>query len=95
MACDTFIKIAQKCRKQFVTVQVGEVWPFIEEILGAISTHICDLQPQQVRPAAGRVRRGLRILVRLWDGEACGQARERLGVIFGVITRQAAAVVDI
>ncbi|KAF0307331.1 Exportin-1 [Amphibalanus amphitrite] len=48
MACDTFIKIAQKCRKQFVTIQVGEVWPFIEEILGAISTHICDLQPQQV-----------------------------------------------
>lgn len=53
MACDTFIKIAQKCRKQFVTVQVGEVWPFIEEILGAISTHICDLQPQQVSAGGG------------------------------------------
>ncbi|KAK2708809.1 hypothetical protein QYM36_014432 [Artemia franciscana] len=48
MACDTFIKIAQKCRKHFVNVQVGEVVPFIEEILASISTVICDLQPQQV-----------------------------------------------
>lgn len=48
MACDTFIKIAHKCRRQFVTVQVGEVMPFIEEILAQISTIICDLQPQQV-----------------------------------------------
>ena len=30
-------------------VQVGEVMPFIEEILNNISTIICDLQPQQVR----------------------------------------------
>ncbi|KAL3873911.1 hypothetical protein ACJMK2_036989 [Sinanodonta woodiana] len=48
MACDTFIKIAQKCRKHFVQVQVGEVMPFIEEILNGINTIICDLQPQQV-----------------------------------------------
>lgn len=48
MACDTFIKIAQKCRRHFVQVQVGEVVPFIEEILNGISTIICDLQPQQV-----------------------------------------------
>lgn len=48
MACDTFIKIAQKCRRHFVQVQVGEVMPFIEEILNNINTHICDLQPQQV-----------------------------------------------
>ncbi|GAB6021702.1 Exportin-1 [Chamberlinius hualienensis] len=48
MACDTFIKIAQKCRRHFVQVQVGEVLPFIEEILNNINTHICDLQPQQV-----------------------------------------------
>lgn len=33
----------------FVTqVQVGEVMPFIEEILNNISTIVCDLQPQQV-----------------------------------------------
>lgn len=49
MACDTFIKIAQKCRRHFVQVQVGEVMPFIDEILNNINTIICDLQPQQVR----------------------------------------------
>ncbi|XP_070576866.1 exportin-1-like [Ptychodera flava] len=48
MACDTFIKISQKCRRHFVQVQVGEVMPFIEEILNSINTIICDLQPQQV-----------------------------------------------
>ncbi|XP_046388260.1 exportin-1 [Ischnura elegans] len=48
MACDTFIKIALKCRRHFVTVQMGEGMPFIEEILNTISSIICDLQPQQV-----------------------------------------------
>uniref|UniRef100_S4R883 Exportin-1 n=1 Tax=Petromyzon marinus TaxID=7757 RepID=S4R883_PETMA len=48
MACDTFIKISQKCRRHFVQVQVGEVMPFIDEILSSINTIICDLQPQQV-----------------------------------------------
>ncbi|XP_025018118.1 exportin-1 isoform X1 [Tetranychus urticae] len=48
MACDTFIKIAQKCRRHFVQVQIGEVQPFIEEILSNINSIICDLQPQQV-----------------------------------------------
>ncbi|KAG8223595.1 hypothetical protein J437_LFUL004116 [Ladona fulva] len=48
MACDTFIKIAIKCRRHFVTVQPGEGMPFIDEILNTISTIICDLQPQQV-----------------------------------------------
>ncbi|XP_018012773.1 exportin-1 [Hyalella azteca] len=48
MACDTFIKIAQKCRRQFVQLQVGEAMPFIEEILTSINTIISDLQPQQV-----------------------------------------------
>jgi hypothetical protein len=48
MACDTFIKIALKCRRHFVQMQVGEVMPFIEEILAGISTIICDLQSQQV-----------------------------------------------
>ena len=47
MACDTFIKIAQKCKRHFVSVQVGEVMPFIEEILNSITSIICDLQPQQ------------------------------------------------
>ncbi|CAH0775387.1 unnamed protein product [Bemisia tabaci] len=48
MACDTFIKIAQKCKRHFVLVQVGEAMPFVEEILSTISTIICDLQPQQI-----------------------------------------------
>ncbi|XP_076244670.1 exportin-1 emb [Calliopsis andreniformis] len=48
MACDTFIKIALKCRRHFVTVQLGETVPFIEEILSTISSIICDLQTQQV-----------------------------------------------
>nr|NVI73639.1 embargoed [Cucujiformia] len=48
MACDTFIKIALKCRRHFVTTQIGEPCPFIEDILGAISSIICDLQHQQV-----------------------------------------------
>lgn len=33
MACDTFIKIAQKCRRHFVMQQSGEQEPFIDEIL--------------------------------------------------------------
>ena len=48
MACDTFIKIAQKCRRHFVQVQPLEVMPFIEEILNHIRTIVCDLQPHQV-----------------------------------------------
>jgi len=49
MACDTFIKISLKCRRQFVQIQVGEVMPFIDELLGSINSIICDLQPQQVQ----------------------------------------------
>eukprot|EP01137_Pigoraptor_chileana_P009639 Opistho-2@3850 len=48
MACDTFIKIAQKCRRHFVTVQVGEVCPFVEEIITTMPTIVCDLQPLQI-----------------------------------------------
>lgn len=48
MACDTFIKIAQKCRRHFIQVQSLEVMPFIEEILNNIRAIICDLQPHQV-----------------------------------------------
>lgn len=48
MACDTFIKIAIKCRRHFVTIQPNEACTFIDEILGSMSSIICDLQPQQV-----------------------------------------------
>lgn len=48
MACDTFIKIAMKCRRYFVQIQLGEAMPFIDEILNSMATIISDLQPQQV-----------------------------------------------
>ena len=48
MACDTFIKIAQKCRRHFVIQQPHELMPYIEEILATIEAHTSDLQPQQV-----------------------------------------------
>lgn len=48
MACDTFIKIAQKCKKHFVEQKPGEVRPFIDEILETIESTTSDLSPQQV-----------------------------------------------
>lgn len=48
MACDTFIKISQKCRRHFVQIQLSETIPFIEEILTNINTIICDLEAHQV-----------------------------------------------
>ncbi|KAJ3102309.1 Karyopherin transporter [Phlyctochytrium planicorne] len=48
MACDTFIKIAQKCKRQFVLQQPGEFMPFIEEILNTLDQITSDLQPHQV-----------------------------------------------
>jgi hypothetical protein len=48
MACDTFIKIAQKCRRQFISQQQGETTPFIDEIISGIETITKDLSPQQV-----------------------------------------------
>ncbi|ORY97570.1 nuclear export factor CRM1 [Syncephalastrum racemosum] len=48
MACDTFIKIAQKCKRHFVVQQAGEVRPFIEEILDSIEGITSALSPQQI-----------------------------------------------
>lgn len=48
MACDTFIKITQKCKRHFVIQQSGESKPFIEEIIENIQETTSDLQPQQV-----------------------------------------------
>uniref|UniRef100_A0A5S6QV72 Importin N-terminal domain-containing protein n=1 Tax=Trichuris muris TaxID=70415 RepID=A0A5S6QV72_TRIMR len=48
MACDTFIKIAHKCRRHFVITQVGETEPFIDEILSNLGTTLCDLSTSQV-----------------------------------------------
>jgi exportin-1 len=48
MACDTFIKIANKCKRHFVALQPGETEPFIEEIVRNMRKITCDLSPQQV-----------------------------------------------
>uniref|UniRef100_A0A0K3CC03 BY PROTMAP: gi/472583837/gb/EMS21461.1/ exportin-1 [Rhodosporidium toruloides NP11] gi/647402254/emb/CDR48536.1/ RHTO0S18e02212g1_1 [Rhodosporidium toruloides] n=1 Tax=Rhodotorula toruloides TaxID=5286 RepID=A0A0K3CC03_RHOTO len=48
MACDTFIKIAQKCRRHFVMQQSGESEPFIEEILRNLQRITSDLAPLQI-----------------------------------------------
>ncbi|OCK83625.1 hypothetical protein K432DRAFT_423212 [Lepidopterella palustris CBS 459.81] len=48
MACDTFIKIANKCRRHFVAMQPGESEPFIDEIVRNLRKITCDLSPQQV-----------------------------------------------
>lgn len=48
MACDTFIKIANKCKRHFVVLQQGETEPFIDEIVRNMQKITCDLSPQQV-----------------------------------------------
>ncbi|EON68851.1 exportin-1 [Coniosporium apollinis CBS 100218] len=48
MACDTFIKIANKCRRHFVVVQPGETEPFIDEIVRNLRRITMDLTPQQI-----------------------------------------------
>ncbi|KAI0060843.1 hypothetical protein BV25DRAFT_1917398 [Artomyces pyxidatus] len=48
MACDTFMTIAQKCRRQFVDRQPEEREPFIIEILQLLPNATLDLSPLQV-----------------------------------------------
>lgn len=48
MACDTFIKIASKCKRHFVALQPGENEPFIDEIVRNLRKITCDLSPQQI-----------------------------------------------
>jgi exportin-1 len=48
MACDTFIKIANKCKRHFVVIQPGESEAFIDEIVRNLSKITADLTPQQV-----------------------------------------------
>ncbi|XP_057774096.1 protein EXPORTIN 1A-like [Salvia miltiorrhiza] len=48
MACDTFLKIVQKCKRKFVIVQVGEHEPFVSELLTTLPTTIADLEPHQI-----------------------------------------------
>lgn len=48
MACDTFLKIVQKCKRKFVILQVGEHEPFVSELLTGLSTTVVDLEPHQI-----------------------------------------------
>ncbi|CAL0311372.1 unnamed protein product [Lupinus luteus] len=48
MACDTFLKIVQKCRRKFVITQVGENEPFVSELLTGLPTTVADLEPHQI-----------------------------------------------
>ncbi|KAJ7982686.1 exportin 1A [Quillaja saponaria] len=48
MACDTFLKIVQKCKRKFVITQVGENEPFVSELLSSLPTTIADLEPHQI-----------------------------------------------
>lgn len=48
MACDTFIKIANKCKRHFVIQQPGESEAFIDEIVRTMRKITCDLSPQQI-----------------------------------------------
>lgn len=48
MACDTFLKIAQKCKRKFVTLQANESAPYIEELVARIGDNTVDLEPHQI-----------------------------------------------
>ncbi|KAL6320188.1 hypothetical protein AAG906_004697 [Vitis piasezkii] len=48
MACDTFLKIVQKCKRKFVIIQVGENEPFVSELLSGLPSTIADLEPHQI-----------------------------------------------
>jgi len=47
MAVDTFLKIAVKCKRKFVTLNPGDTVPFVNLILENLLSVICDLEPQQ------------------------------------------------
>ena len=49
MACDTFLKIAGKCKRKFVTLQAEESSPFICELVDSLPSIISDLEPHQVQ----------------------------------------------
>jgi len=48
MAVDTFLKIAQRCKRRFVQVQYMETRPFIDELCSSLPTVVSDLAPHQV-----------------------------------------------
>ncbi|KAH9607356.1 hypothetical protein KSS87_020127 [Heliosperma pusillum] len=97
MACDTFLKIVQKCKRKFVIVQVGESEPFVSELLTGLPTTITDLEPHQIHmfyEAVGQMisaesdpQKRDEYLRRLMDlpnlkwNEIIGQARQSVDVL--------------
>jgi len=49
MACDTFLKIAGKCKRKFVTLQPEESVPFVCELVDNLPSIISDLEPHQIQ----------------------------------------------
>jgi exportin-1 len=49
MACDTFLKMAVKCKRKFVTLQADETVPFLVELVDSLPSIISELQPHQVQ----------------------------------------------
>lgn len=49
MACDTFLKISNKCKRKFVVLQLQEAQPFVGELLDNLADTIQDLQPHQIQ----------------------------------------------
>ncbi|KNA06334.1 hypothetical protein SOVF_182050 isoform A [Spinacia oleracea] len=97
MACDTFLKIVQKCKRKFVIVQVGESEPFVSELLTGLPTTITDLESHQIHmfyEAVGHMisaesdpQKRDEFLRRLMDlpnqkwAEIIGQARQSVDVL--------------
>ncbi|CAM9406172.1 unnamed protein product, partial [Ectocarpus sp. 4 AP-2014] len=48
MACDTFLKISQKCKGKFMATQLGESIPFVEELLRQLHATVSDLETHQI-----------------------------------------------
>lgn len=48
MAVDTFLKIAQNCKRKFVVTQPGESQAFVTVILDKLSYVVNDLESEQV-----------------------------------------------
>ncbi|RYG51292.1 hypothetical protein EON67_03670 [archaeon] len=58
MAVETFLKIAQSCKRKFVQIQMNEQMMFIEELCTLLPTIISDLESHQVHTfyeAAGQM----------------------------------------
>ncbi|KAL0299807.1 UNVERIFIED_CONTAM: protein EXPORTIN 1A [Sesamum radiatum] len=76
MACDTFLKIVQKCKRKFVIVQVGENEPFVSELLTTLPATIADLEPHQIHSFYESIAvRLMHSLLQKW-AEIIGQARQ-------------------